>query len=124
MRCKEITEIKYSHVEDNNNKFIVSIYDTKTYTDRAFIIGPLFYSKVKQYILLRPQDQFTDRFFIQYLNGKCHRQVIGKNKIGLIPSTIASYLKLEDASRYTGHCFRRILCSLNLQQADKTIRPK
>lgn len=112
LRCAEFTNLKCSQVEDINNKFLVSIQDTKTDIDRTFIIGPMFYSKVKEYISLKPTDQFTDRFFIQYLNGKCHRQVMGKNKIGSVPSTIASFLQLENSSRYTGHCFRRTAATL------------
>ena len=76
------------------------------------MIGPLFYAKVKKYISLRPQDHFTERFFIYYLNGKCHHQVIGKNKIGFTPSIIASFLGLENSSKYTGHCFRRTSATL------------
>lgn len=112
LRCAEFINIKCCDVEDANGKFIVSIYDTKTYIDRAFIIGPLFHSKVKKYISLKPEDEFTERFFIQYANGKCHHQVMGKNKIGSTPSTIASFLGLENPSRYTGHCFRRTSATL------------
>lgn len=104
--------IKCCHVEDIQNKFLVSIADTKTYIDRSFIIGPLFYEKVKDYMSLRPQDASADRFFIQYLNGKCHNQNIGKNKVGSTPTTIASYLELENPSKYTGHCFRRTSATL------------
>lgn len=107
LRCAELTNLKVSEVQESNDSFIVTINDTKTYIDRSFIIGPLFYSKVKKYISLRPAEQFTDRFFIKYTNGTCQQQVIGKNKIGSVPSEIASYLKLENPSKYTGHCLRR-----------------
>lgn len=99
-------------MEDKADKFIVQVHDTKTYIDRSFVIGPLFYSTVKEYISLRPPDNFTDRFLIQYSNGKCTRQVLGKNKIGSTPSVIATFLKLENPSRFTGHCFRRTSATL------------
>lgn len=113
LRCDEISNIKFNDVEDiGNNKFIVSVKDTKTYMDRMFIIGPLFYSKVQEYMNLRPPEQFTDRFFIRYQEGKCLKQVIGKNKIGEIPRNIALYLGLPNPNRYTGHCFRRSSATL------------
>ena len=45
---------------------------------------------------LRPNEDFTDRFFVQYKNGKCNKQVIGKNKISAIPKLIATYLGLKN----------------------------
>ncbi|XP_071629088.1 uncharacterized protein [Temnothorax longispinosus] len=93
--------------ENNGNKYLVSIHESKNDMPRQFIIGDLFYKKVTQYMSLRPEDRFTDRFFIQYHKGKCQRQVIGKNKIGETPQIIAAYLNLENPKQYTGHCFRR-----------------
>lgn len=106
-----MTNLKFNDVTDDGNKFIVSIRDTKTYLDRQFIIGPLFYNKVKQYTDLRPSDS-PDRFFVNYAKGKCTRQVIGKNKIGETPQAIALFLGLPDPKTYTGHCFRRTSATL------------
>ena len=111
LRCIEFTNTKCADVEDVNDKLIVSIHDTKTFIDRSFIIGPLFYSTVKSYIKLRSLE-CTARFFVQFLNGKCTRQLMGTNKIGSTPSAIASFLKLENPSAYTDHCFRRISATL------------
>lgn len=94
-------------VEDLGNKYLVSINDTKNDAPRQFIIGELFYQKVKKYLSIRLNESFTDRFLIQYHNGKCQRQVIGRNKISEIPQAIASYLNLPNSKLYTGHCFRR-----------------
>ena len=69
--------------------FIVYIKDTKNRLDHHFIVGPLFYQKVKSYITLSPFDYFTDKFFIHYSKGKCTHQVIGKNKISETPQIIA-----------------------------------
>ena len=77
-----------------------------------FIIGNLFYDKVKKYMSLRPSDSFSDRFFINYKESKCTRQPIGRHKIGEVPQIIASYLQLSDAKRYTGHCFRTTSATL------------
>lgn len=94
--------MKLEDVQDLNDKFLVSIQHNKNEYPGQFVIGNLFYNKVKHYISLRPTEPFTDRFFIQYSKGKCTRQVIGKNKIREVPQIIASYLKLPNPKKYTG----------------------
>lgn len=112
LRCIELINLKVDHVEDKDDKYIVLVQDTKTYLDRSFVIGTLYYAIVKKYISLRPPDSFTDRFFIQYHDGRCSKQVMGKNKIGSMPSAIASLLELQNSSGYTGHSFRRTSATL------------
>lgn len=107
MRCNEFTNINTTDIEYSSNQCIVTIRDSKTTYPRTFVIAPPWYDMVKQYAGLRPSDMTTDRFFIVYQKGKCHRQVIGKNKISETPSTIAQYLNLSDTQNYTGHSFRR-----------------
>lgn len=51
-------------------------------------------------------------FFLNYKNGKCTKQVTGKNKIGNMPKEIANYLNLPDPQAYTGHSFRRTSATL------------
>ena len=105
-----------------NNRYLVTIEDNKTSNPGQFLIGSLFYDKVKKYISLKPKDEFTERFFIQYKNGKCTHQHIGINTIREIPKKIACYLGLETPKRYTGHCLRRTATTLlsesgaNMQQ--------
>lgn len=99
-------------VEDLNNKYVVSVNSNKNEYGGQFIIGNLFYNKVQNYILLRPTDNFSDRFFIKYQDGKCFRQPIGRHKIGEVPEKIASYLMLPNPERFTGHCFRRTSATL------------
>lgn len=112
LRCDELTNLQFHDVEDGGDKFIVSVKDTKTYIDRQFIVGSQFYSKVKKYTSLRPIDNPPDRFFLNYIKGKCVRQVIGKNKIGEVPKVVATYLNLSNPTNYTGHCFRRTAATL------------
>lgn len=113
LRCGEITRLQKQDVEESDKKrFIVAVKDTKTDIDRTFIIGPLYYSKVKEYVDLRPTNLPTDRFLVQFSKGRCSRQVIGKNKIGEMPEIIASYLQLPNPKSYTGHCFRRSAATL------------
>lgn len=75
---------------------------------RTFIIEGQFARLVKYYESMRPSNMISDRFFIRYQNGRCTAEPIGKNKFGAMPKRIAEYLKLPDASLYTGHSFRRI----------------
>ena len=112
MRCEEITNTRVCDVEDLGDKFIVSIPDNKNDYPGQFIIGNLFYDKIKHYISLRPKQEFTERFFIHYINGKCQSQNIGRHKIGEVPQLIAKYLNLRNPERYTGHCFRRTAATL------------
>lgn len=51
----------------------------------------------------------SNRFLIRYIHGKCERQVTSKNTIGATPTTIASYLNLENPQRYNGHSFRELI---------------
>ncbi|XP_043473405.1 uncharacterized protein LOC122505688 [Leptopilina heterotoma] len=104
--------LKVQDIENLGNKYLVSITDTKNDKPRQFIVGEMFYDKVNSYSSLRPNDEFTDRFFVQYNKGKCIRQVIGRNKFGEIPQLIAEYLKLPNSKLYTGHCFRRTSATL------------
>ena len=110
LRSQEFINIETSDVEDtlsttNTSQYIVTINDTKNDYPRKFIIGD--YDIVRKYILLRPTNMPSNRFFIQYHNGACQRQVIGKNKISESPKNIACYLNLNNPEGYTGHCFRR-----------------
>jgi len=63
-------------------------------------------------IFLRPANVKSDRFFLNYKNGKCAKQVIGKNKIENMPKEIAKYLNLPDPQAYTGHSIRRTSATL------------
>lgn len=68
---------------------------------------PSILSFYKKYVNLRPPNMESNRFFIFYKDGKCRRQVVGKNFFGEIPKKIAAYLKLPNPELYTGHSFRR-----------------
>lgn len=99
-------------MEDLGDRYLVSVNETKNDVPRQFIIGDIFYKKVKKYVSLRPEEPFSENFFIQYRKGKCVQQNIGRNTIGATPQHIASYLDLPNSKRYTGHCFRRTAATL------------
>lgn len=113
LRCDEITNMRVQDVEDiGNNRFLVSVGDNKNDYSGQFIIGNLFYNKVKNYISLRPAGVTHDRFFVKYKDDKCTSQPLGIHTIGQVPSHIANFLKLPHVERYTGHCFRRSSATL------------
>lgn len=100
-------------VVDHGDHLTINIEDTKNYDPREFIItsgsigGVDLLSILRRYIALRPSKATTDRFFLGYRAGKCINQPVGVNTFALMPSKIATFLGLENAAKYTGHCFRR-----------------
>ncbi|XP_053593046.1 uncharacterized protein LOC103571465 [Microplitis demolitor] len=112
LRTIEFCNINVQDVEDTGSLFVVTIKDAKNYYPRNFVIGRENYNIIKKYILLRPNDIETKRFFINYQRRKCTRQVIGKNKISEVPKIITICLNLEEPEKYTGHCFRRSSATL------------
>ncbi|KAJ8909788.1 hypothetical protein NQ315_011198 [Exocentrus adspersus] len=52
-----------------------------------------------KYLNLRPSNAKSSNLFLNYRNGKCTNQVIGKGTIGRWP--------LKNPVAYTGHSFRR-----------------
>jgi hypothetical protein len=107
-RREELMKIETSHIEDLGTALLVHIPDTKTKTERQFVIGGNFYHTCTKYMELRPSNlTSTTRFFLNYQRGKCTKQPIGINKFGSIASVVAKFLKLPDPARYTGHCLRR-----------------
>lgn len=112
-RGNELLNITVDDVENHSGDLLlVKLTDTKTKIDRSFVIRGEYKNIVQKYLELRPADMKTNRFFIRYQNGKCFKQVMGKNKISNMPQEIATYLKLPDIKLYTGHCFRRTSATL------------
>lgn len=94
----------------------VIIPDSKTHKERRFSIinegfGVNPIDLYRRYIALRPKNSCL-RFFLRYDKGKCSRQNVGINTFGGIPKKIASFLKLENPTSYTGHSFRRSSATL------------
>lgn len=104
--------ITLADVESDTTLQAISLPCTKTKKERKFVINGEYLKIVKAYQQLRPSDVTTNRFFLNYQNGKCTKQVIGKNKIGGMPKQIATYLNLPNPELYTGHCFRRTSATL------------
>lgn len=97
------------HVEDNGEYLKIHIPDSKTDTNRSFVVSRKFYPTCKKYINLRPPGEIAKNlpFFLNYRNQKCTNQGIGINRLGSVAQSIATYLGLPEPKSYTGHCFRR-----------------
>ncbi|XP_037051392.1 uncharacterized protein LOC119085184 [Bradysia coprophila] len=106
-RSHEFPSIEMSDITRYPDMYYVDIKETKTSTPNAFAITEPLVSVVKRYENLRPPKATSNRFFLNFQNGKCTVQVIGKNKFYQMPRRIAEFLKLPDVDRYTGHSFRR-----------------
>lgn len=115
-RRQELVNMMVDHVEDRGSVVVVNIPETKTDKKRVFTIieekemGCL--KLTRKYLSLRPQSCSERRLFLNYRNGRCTAQPVGKNTFGKIPSTIATFLGLRDANKYTGHCLRRTSATL------------
>lgn len=108
-RKQELRNIKIEDIEDTGKLLIIKIPDSKTKTQRSFIVSKKWYGTCKKYINLRPSEADTKRlpFFLNYQYKKCTQQCVGINKFGTVPSKIAEFLGLANPKQYTGHCFRR-----------------
>ncbi|KAJ8922304.1 hypothetical protein NQ315_004246 [Exocentrus adspersus] len=106
-RRDELRRITVDDVQDLNSAMLVKIKNPNNNVYRSCALTGQFYDIFKKYASLRPKDIYETRFFLNYQNGKCTRQVVGINKIGNMAKQIATFLRLPDAEQYTGHCFRR-----------------
>lgn len=106
LRGTELTKLLTTHVQEYGNLYLVDVSKPKNKKDRSFTITGSLYDIVKKYANLRPPNVDTDRFFLNYQNGKCICQVIGKQKFTQMPRRIAQFLQLPDPDSYTGlSCF-------------------
>ena len=73
---------------------------------------------------MRTENVVSDRFFVNYQNGKCSIQFIGKHKFSKMPNEITLFLQLENPETYTGHAFRRTSATLLAQSGASMLRLK
>ncbi|XP_045466569.1 uncharacterized protein LOC123675267 [Harmonia axyridis] len=117
-RGKELVNLEIDDVRDLGDSFLIAIRNTKNKIDRNFVIknsensAISFVAIFRKYVALRKTGTPHSKFFVQYINKECTTRVVGKNMFGTFPRQIAAFLKLENATSYTGHCFRRTSASL------------
>ena len=115
-RKAELCALKFDDVQDCGDTLNVIISDTKTHKERRFSVinegfGVNTIDLYRRYVALRPKNSPL-RFFLHYQKGKCSRQNVGINTFGAIPKKIATFLKLENPTSFTGHSFRRSSATL------------
>ncbi|XP_012258559.2 uncharacterized protein LOC105687471 [Athalia rosae] len=111
-RGRELCNITTSDINDTGTMAVITIPQAETNVQRTFLVIQNFYDIFKKYKALRPPDAATNRFFLNYQNGKCTQQVIGIHKFGNMPKEIAAFLNLSNPKDYTGHSFRRTSATL------------
>ena len=107
MLREELINVLTKDVQRQGEIIYVKIPKTKTKIQRSFTIEGEFCDLVEHYPLMRASNTKSDRFFLNFQNGKCTTQVIAKNKIGAMTKEIAKFLNLTDPNLYTSHTFRR-----------------
>ncbi|XP_043481274.1 uncharacterized protein LOC122510576 [Leptopilina heterotoma] len=107
LRSDELVKVKVEHVKKQGEIYHVIVPVTKNMMPRSLTITGEFCKYVENYSKLRPKLATEDRFFLNFQNGKCTVQAIGKNKFASTLQKIVEFLQLPDPKEYTGHSFRR-----------------
>ena len=113
LRSTEIVTLTWEEVAFTEDGMLVTIGQSKT--DRAGIgavkllpklddeeLCPVHYFRVYE----GQVKQTCGRLFCQYRQGTFTRMAVGKTAIANVPKTVASFLKLENPTTYTGHSLR------------------
>lgn len=114
LRRSELAAITLNDISAYPDHLLIVIPASKT-GRRSFVVpshpnptyDPIRY--YEKYLAVRPSSPPTvpDRLFLRYHNGRCSRQVIGKNKFSELPREVATFLALPNAKEFTGHALRR-----------------
>lgn len=112
LRREEIYNIRIDDITESNNTLLISVPKTKNGDQKSFVVMGELRDIIGKYQALRPANLTTKKFLINYQNGKCTQQVIGINKIGMMPKRIATLLGKPNADLYSGHSFRRTSATL------------
>ncbi|XP_051172337.1 uncharacterized protein LOC127288739 [Leptopilina boulardi] len=123
-RGGELVNIKIQDITKQGNLLVVNLPDTKNKVPRKFVIDENFTATVRKYKAFRRPTATTDRFFLNYQQGRCTTQVFGKHKFQSMPKTIAKYLNLQGPDSYTGHAFRRASATILADSGADTLALK
>lgn len=105
-KANELTTVTMGDVKEQGEVFVIKIPQMKENIIRTFTVEKDYAGYVKKYQALHPSTP-TGRFFVQYQNGKCSMQPIGKGKICSAPKVIAKFLNLPDSGLYNNHSYRK-----------------
>lgn len=82
----ELANITVNDVKTDTLLQAINLPDTKNKRERTFVVKGDYLKIVKNYQALRPQNVSTNKFFLNYQNGKCTKQVIGRNQFAVFPN--------------------------------------
>lgn len=113
LRREELCNMTINNIVDHGDELVmITIPQTKTNVSKSFVVADYLHKIFQKYRVLRPAKCTTERFFLNYQDGKCTNQPIGINKFGKMPKQIAEFLRLPNPESYTGHAFRRTSATL------------
>jgi hypothetical protein len=129
LRMAETFNVKVNDIERHGDKLlIVKIPTTKNKQRKSFTIQVQYLELVERYMALRPKGIATDKFFINYQNGKCICQPIGINKFRRLGMAILyRYIWISIFfSKYRLFLYRYFRCRSVLRERtkNKNIRTK
>lgn len=75
LRSDELVRVTIDDVQRQGEIYYIKIPITKNMKPRSFTIAGEFCPYLEKYANLRPKDAFTDRYFLNFQNGKCTKQV-------------------------------------------------
>lgn len=117
-RADELTNVALSDVKIHGEVIVVKIGKRKSNVIRTITIENDYAAYVWKYINYRPSKTHNERFFLNFRNGKCTTQPIGRNKFLEMPKKIAKFLKLPNAENFSGHSFRCTAAALAADEGD------
>ncbi|XP_037043341.1 uncharacterized protein LOC119079497 [Bradysia coprophila] len=103
-----LTSIKMEYIKDYGTEIVVRVPNPTTKAIKVCTISGKMVDFVRNYIRLRPKTVPTDRLFIQYRDGKCVAQHVGKHSIGKMPQKIAQFLGWPESDMIGGLSFTRM----------------
>ena len=123
-RSDELMKMKIPDINFLKEKVSIDIPDTKTHKSRSFLITDASWIKILQEYLNLRKNIENNRFLMQYRYGKLTNQPFGHNSISQFPKKIATFLKLPQPERFTGHSFRRTAATLLVNSGGDVLQLK
>lgn len=76
LRKKELVDLTVDNVKEEGSLYHITIPDTKPGRSKSFVTAEDVKPIIEKYMKLRPTNMDSKRFFLQYNNSHCTRQVI------------------------------------------------
>lgn len=114
LKCRDLVKISINDVQDLGTSYNVGLLF------KYLEIGPRYYSLVKKYISLHPEDTESSKFLVNHKERQCTKQVIQPKKLDNSATLMAWFLNLDDTQHYNVDTFRRNAAAA-LSNADATL---